>query len=193
MIDFVFPNGNEKEFLNLSNELGFSKLYFIYNLNNFPSTTFTGSENIILCSSKDIIKAKRKAKLVLVESSDSNRNVIEKMPFDIIFNLENDSKKDLTHSKRSGLNQVLCKLLSKKNKIVGFNFNSLLKSNKGLRVVNMGRMVQNVKFCRKFKVKMLIASFAKKPFEMRAAHDLIAFGISLGMHPKDAKSSLNSF
>ena len=50
--------------------------------------------------------------------------------------------------------------------------------------------MQNVRFCRKYKVNTVIASFASKPEEMRSAHDLISFGISIGMHPKQAKESL---
>ncbi len=190
MIDIVFPKKNEKEFLAMAKELGFDKLVFVYQLKGFPKENFKGATKAVLCKPNEINQAKQKAKIVLVESSSSNRQVIEKSQADIIFNLENETRRDLTHSKRSGLNQVLCKLLAKKNKIIGFNFNSLLKANKGLRVGLMGRMMQNVKLCRKFKVKMLIASFAKNPYEMRAAHDLIAFGITLGMHPKEAKQSL---
>lgn len=191
MIDFVLPKNNEKEFLKMSKELGFDKLCFIYSLKDFPKNEIKGNLKAILSKPSEVAKAKKMAKIVLVESSDSDRPLFEKGNFDIIFNLEKDIKKDLLHSKRSGLNQVLCNLLNKKDKIVAFNFNSLLKSNKGLRVNIMGRMMQNVKLCRKYKIKTLIASFAKTPYEMRASHDFIAFGINLGMHPKEAKDSLN--
>lgn len=192
MNDIVFPQKNEKELLNMAKELGFQKLYFVYDLKNYPIENYIGADKIILAKSYEIKKARQISKIVIVESSEQNRQVIEKSLFDIIFNLETEKKQDLMHSKRSGLNQVLCKLISKKNKFVAFNFNLLLKANKGLRVNLLSRMNQNVKLCRKYKVKMLIASFAKTPYEMRAAHDMIAFGINLGMHPKEAKLSLKA-
>ena len=193
MIDFVFPNKNEKEFIYMSEQLGFNKLCFIYSLKEFQDLKLEGTYSAILCKSCEIQKARQLSKIILVESSENNRHVIEKGQFEIIFNLETDSKKDLTHSKRSGLNQVLAKIIEKKKKVVGFNFNLLLKSNKGSRVNFLGRMSQNIKICRKYQLKMLIASFARFPYEMRAAHDLIAFGITLGMHPKEAKQSLKRF
>ena len=43
---------------------------------------------------------------------------------------------------------------------------------------------------KKYKVKTLIASFASDPYGMRAPNDLASFFVSLGMHPKEAKDSL---
>jgi RNase P/RNase MRP subunit p30 len=192
MIDIVMPHGNEKEFLEMSKELGFDKLCFAYSLADFPLENVSGVSKAIICKPEEVNKARRKAKLVIVESSDANRLVIEKLPFDIIYNLENMMQRDKTHTKSSGLNQVLCELLGKRKKVVAFNLNSLLKANKGLRSVILGRMMQNVRLCRKYKVKMVIVSLAKTLYEMRAAHDMIAFGITLGMHPSEAKLALKA-
>jgi RNase P/RNase MRP subunit p30 len=53
-------------------------------------------------------------------------------------------------------------------------------------------MMQNIDFCRKYKIKTAIASFARNPYEMRGPRDLMSFGIVLGMHPKEANDSLDS-
>ena len=54
----------------------------------------------------------------------------------------------------------------------------------------MGRMMQNVKLCKKYKVNMVISSFATSKFELKSPSDLISFGIILGMTPKEAKESI---
>lgn len=118
-----------------------------------------------------------------------DRREFEKRKDIVAYNLE-DQKRDFIHYRNSGLNQVLCKLAKKNNIAIAFNFNLILNSEGMLRSQLLGRMMQNIKFCRKYKVNMVIGSFASKPEEMRSAHDLISFGISIGMHPKEAKESL---
>ncbi|MFA5141399.1 MAG: RNase P subunit p30 family protein [Candidatus Woesearchaeota archaeon] len=192
MIDIVFPDKNENEFIEMAKELDFKKLCFVYPLDKFPIEKYPNTIKAIICLPKDIPKARKKTKLVFIESSESDRHAIEKLPFDILFNLENVAQRDGTHSKRSGLNQVLCELMAKRKKAVALNFNNILNANKGLRSVIIGRMMQNISLCKKFKVKLILASFAKKPYQMRAYHDMIAFGITLGMHPSEAKKALDS-
>lgn len=194
MIDFVFPNSNEKEFSEIAKELGFDKLCFVYPFSSFPKNAeyIPNTTRAVFCKASELPKARKLAKFVIVDSSDADRNVIEKQQFDIITNLEGIARSDSTHFRRSGLNQVLCTLLNKRKKTVAFNLNALLRANKGLRVIILGRFAQNVMLCRKYKVKILLASFARTLYEMRAAHDMVAFGITIGMHPSDAKLSLNA-
>ena len=118
-----------------------------------------------------------------------DRNIFERKKSVVVYNLE-EQKRDFIHFRNSGLNQVLCKLAKKNNIAVAFNFNLVLNNDEMSRSQILGRMMQNVRFCRKYKVNTVIASFASKPEEMRSAHDLISFGISIGMHPKQAKESL---
>ena len=84
---------------------------------------------------------------------------------------------------------MLCKLAKKNNIAIGFSFNEILKSKEKSKLI--GRMMQNIKLCRKYKVKMVFASFAKNKFEMRAVKDLLSFCRVLGMTPREAKSALN--
>jgi len=90
------------------------------------------------------------------------------------------------------LDQVTCKLARDNGKLVAFSFASILNSTGRQRAKLLGRMMQNIRFCRGFKVRTVTASFATSPFGMRSSHDLKAFGISLGMHPLDAKLSLSN-
>ena len=59
-----------------------------------------------------------------------------------------------------------------------------------LRGQILGRMMQNVKICRKYKTKMIVFSFAENKKEMRDVKDLISFGRVIGMTPGEAKKSV---
>ncbi len=124
-----------------------------------------------------------------VKNVEDNREIFDKKKSIVIYNLE-DQKRDFIHFRNSGLNQVLCKLAKKNNIAVAFNFNLVLNNDGMKRSQILGRMMQNVRFCRKYKIHTVVASFASKPEGMRSAHDLVSFGISIGMHPKQAKESL---
>jgi len=117
------------------------------------------------------------------------KSVDRKNKVDIIIGVELVSKKDSFHQRNSGLNQIICKL-AKENKVaIGFSFSNVLNSKK--RALILGRMMQNVKLCRKYKVKIICGSFAKNKKEMRDAKDLLSFCRVIGMDPGEAKKALN--
>ncbi|MFH1771096.1 MAG: RNase P subunit p30 family protein [archaeon] len=186
-IDIAIPSGNEEEFIEKAKALGTNGLIFLYEKDDKKNL-----EKIKKLTSKDfkvfsavIDKMSPKYDFIF---SKGERQYFENKKIDVIFNLENNFKKDKHHYRNSGLNQVLCSL-AKENKItLGFNFNLILKSEDSEMMV--GRMKQNVHMSKKYKVKMLIASFAKKPAELRYWSDLISFGIILGMNPKIAKDAV---
>lgn len=198
MIDVVIPSKNELEFLEIAEKLNYSKICFLYafkekeikkRLQKFKKSKieiFYGSlakpENLQNINSN----------LIVVRSSEKNRHVLEKTKTDLLFDLENHRERDFMHSRNSSLNQVMCKIAKKKDMMIGFSFSSILNSNEMLRTQILGRMKQNIRLCRKYKVKMVFASFTSKPYEMRSYHDLISFAVTLGMHPKEAKESIQN-
>ncbi len=194
-IDIVFPNGNEKEFIELAEKLSYTHIVFVYDEpNRIPKEKLKSKIKVLaglVAGDKEIQKAKKYADIVLVKSSGNDRWVLEKSQADILFGLEEVQKKDFMHHRASGLNQVLCRIASKKGKTIAFPFSTVLNAKGMLRAQLIGKMMQNIRFCRKFKVKTVLASFAKTPYEMRASPELIAFSISMGMHPKEAKDSLS--
>ena len=52
-------------------------------------------------------------------------------------------------------------------------------------------MMQNVKLCRKYKVKMLINSFAKNEYELRSRDALKSFGLVIGMNSREVIEATN--
>lgn len=184
MREIVFPNGNEEEFVDMAEKLGYSELFFVYDINKRgieekikpleKKTKIRLSVIYITKNSKHNIKNKT----IIMESSSKNRHVIESKKTQAIFNLENQKREDFIHHRAAGLNQVLCKLAKEKNIIIGFSFRSILNSKERYKVI--GRMVQNIKLCKKYKTDMVFASYAKKPYEMRGSKDIRILFFLLG-------------
>jgi len=138
----------------------------------------------------NIQEKKKQKQLVIVEGGILNRFILEQKDADILVNPEKGIQKDFLHSRNSGLNQVLCKLARQNNVAIGFSFSEILHSEKEQRAELFGRMMQNVRLCRKYNVRMVLGSFAKNEFELRSKDSLISFGIFLGMRPEEAKRAL---
>jgi RNase P/RNase MRP subunit p30 len=125
----------------------------------------------------------------LVESSDSDREVLESGRADMIFNLENQKRQDFLHHRNSGVNHIHAKLASDNTVTLGFSFTNILQEKKR-RARLIGRIMQNIRLARKFKTKTVFASFAKSPYAMRAWRDMISALQVFGMTPESAKKSL---
>ena len=164
MIDIVFPEKNEKEFLEIADRLGIELCFAYKNKEGFIGK-FKNSE-ILIVKFKD-------------------RASIEKKQ-DIVFGFEFAEPYDSLHYRRSGLSQVLCKLANEKevNLAVPFSmFNS---------IKHLGRLKANAKMMQKYKNKIILCSFASSPYEMRAFHELLSFAIVFGFRPENAKKALNN-
>ncbi|MFH1589156.1 MAG: RNase P subunit p30 family protein [archaeon] len=186
-IDVAIPSGDEKEFIQASKKLGTSGIIFVYekdDRNNLEEVKKLNSKNFKVLTA---IVGKMSSKYDYAFSMGERKD-FENKKTDVIFNLEKNSGRDKPHYRSSGLNQVLCKLAKEKNILIALNFNSVLKAKD--RELMMGRMAQNIKICKKYKVELLIASFAKKPSELRYWSDLISFGIVLGLNSKQAKKAV---
>ena len=117
-IDIVFPNKNEKKFIELAEKLGWNGLCFVY-----KNKLKENKEKIKKLSKETKLKLfigtinSKNADLSITSSSEKDQRILEKSPPDLLFGLEFLAKKDPMHFRASGLNQVLCKL-AKKNKVI---------------------------------------------------------------------------
>jgi len=179
MIDIVFPDNNEPAFIEMAEKLGYSELCFVYSKKQtLKEKTKLKIYSGLLCKNKVM-----KSDLTLIESN--NRNILKKKP-NIIFNIE--GTRDFIHQRDSGLDHVICKDMHKYNVAYAIPFSSILNSDDRERLI--GRIMQNLKLCRKYKVPVVVASFAKSPFDMRNSKDLLSFCQTLGMHASEAKNAL---
>jgi len=188
-IDVVFSSGNEEEFVAKAKTLGTSGLIFVYDKDeksNLEIVKRLNSKNFPVFSAL-VVDNKFSSKYDFLFSKGS-RNHFESKKTNIVFDLEETFKTDNLHFRNSGLNQVLSSLAHENKIFIGFDFSLLLNANK--KGVILGRMIQNVSLCKKYKVKMLIASFARKPSEMRFWKDLISFGVTLSLSLKESKEAI---
>jgi len=118
-----------------------------------------------------------------------NRRAVEDKKVDILMSPEKERKRDFMHYRDSGLNHVLCTLAQKNKVAIGFNFNDVLTSKD--KPLVLGKMIQNVMLCRKYKVVMVLISGARTENELRSPWDLWGFGRCLGMTPGELKKALN--
>lgn len=165
MKDYVVCNGNEQEFIKIAEKLGYDELVFIGNV--------------------DVSKLKSKIKLtaskrIFKSDVSKDRNLIESKRAEMIFEFEQDKRKDTMHFRNSGINQVIAKLMKEKNAAYGLSFSQVLNAGKEQRARLIGRIMQNIRLCKKYKVKIIIGSFAGSPYEMRDYRDLLAFARNLG-------------
>jgi RNase P/RNase MRP subunit p30 len=191
MMDIIIPHGNEEEFMIIARKLGYSSLLFLYDLDSYAYNKAKLNLNskkfeVHMGFLSDFKVTRKKDKLFsgkrifsVVKSSKKDREVIESKKADMIFSFEETSKRDFLHHKASGLNHILCKLARENDVIIGFSINSLLGANNPELI--LGRLVQNVKLCTKYKVKNVVASFAESPYEMRSVHDIRSLFRALGL------------
>lgn len=182
MMDIVIPHNNEEQFIIMAERLGYTALCFLYGPDDYTNTlrkSKYAGEKIKICfgiiaDSKTIGQIKGKLKgesaFIAVKSSDNDRQIIEGAMADMIFSFEDSPRRDFIHHRASGLNHILCKLAKEKKVAVGLSL-SLILNDKNKHII-LGRMMQNIALCEKFKLKTMIASFAKYPYEMRSVHDI---------------------
>jgi len=172
----VMP-GNEKELSDMAKNLGYSSLLLLYEKKeSFCNAKLSlPYENSLLLS-----KTAQKEYSFNVVLKGADRPSIERSKFLGVVDSEIFSES----YRKSGLEQVKCALLGKKGISVLFSFSTLLHAQD--RGLIMGKMSQNIRLCRKYRVPMRIALMAKSPLELRAPKDVQSLFILLGMHPKEA-------
>lgn len=181
MFDTIFPKNNEKEFLEIAKKLRTKELYLIYpfqknikpletKIRELQSITKIKLNLGLIANQKDIPKAKNKCKFILTESTEKDQYTLEKLKPNLLFNLEKDERKDKTHYRLSGLNQVLCKLANKNKITIAFSFEQILKEKNKPQL--LGRIIQNLRFCKKYKVNTIIRSFASNPYNLKSIKQL---------------------
>ncbi len=200
MFDIVCAVKNKGKFRKIGKELGFEKIFFLESFEKASSKTSSMADAVLIEANspreltRKVTKAKDryKATIVLGSSDDVNRSALENKQIDVLLSPEHVRKRDFTHYRNSGLNQVLCKIAAKNNKAIGIDFNDIKKAKGKEKALKLGRIMQNIKLCLKYNVKMLLASFSAKPADMVYALDLLSFARAISMSPRQAKDSLEN-
>lgn len=95
---------------------------------------------------KNIIKKEKEIKIYFSQDDELNRKVAEKLPIRVLLiSLEN--RKDFLKQKNSGLNQVLAKIMKKKEIRLGIFIDEIIDSKEKEKI--LGRLKQNIFLCKK--------------------------------------------
>ncbi|MGB9749196.1 MAG: RNase P subunit p30 family protein [Candidatus Woesearchaeota archaeon] len=199
-IDIAFPGNNEEEFLKVLSKLETRAVCFAYRKEDFSKKDFSKLKNnsikiykALFLENSEINKAKQlrdKLKPDLVISNSVARTAFSKN-VDVVFELENQEKDYLRYI-NSGLDSAKAVLALKYDILIGISFSLVLNSQNSKIHRIISRMMQNVMLCRKKKINVVIASFARKPFELRAYHELFSFGFTLKTESRQLKQSLKN-
>ena len=201
--DIAIPKNNEEEFIEMASKLGIKKLYFLYDFDKYRQESLQNKLNSIknhknieveigfMVNQKNLNQAGKLSKLLVVKSSDKGRFFIESKKIKLIYGFEEVQRGDSLHQRTSWLNHTICEIANKNSVSIGFSYSSLFNKNGHESSLLMGRMMQNISLCRKYKVKTIIASFSENPFGMRAPHDVASLFAMLGMDGKRIKESMS--
>jgi len=126
-------------------------------------------------------------KIIIVQGGDDgvNREVVSSQHVDILLDPHLGKRHDAMHQRDSGLNHVLCALAKEHHVAIGFSFVAVLHAQNRAKL--LGRMMQNIKLCRKYKVRIVIGSFAKEQSDARNVKDMQSFFRVLGMTGKEVQ------
>jgi len=126
---------------------------------------------------KKIREAKNEKIIFSSNDDETSRKVIEKEPVNVLL-IKQKGRKDRQKQRDSGLNSVMAKIAKKKNIEIGIFLDEIMESHGKEKAVILSRIEQNVKLCKKEKLKMKFISGEKN---RRNDYDLKALGLILGM------------
>ena len=128
--------------------------------------------NIIDLSKLNKLK-KDSFNVVYGKDYDVNKRILENRNVKILLDPE-PLEEDFMKYKNSGLNQVLVKLAKRNNTGIGFSLQRLKKLGKLNKSKLLGKIIQNIVLCNKYKVPYYIV------YDEDNKNDVEALGISLG-------------
>jgi len=145
-------------------------------------------KNQILITQTEFNKLKNRVKIaksdgkeIIFSSYDDelNRKVIEKLDVNILL-INLSGRKDFQKQRNSGFNQVMAKVMKKKNIVLGINYDEIIESRDLKEKAEiLARIKQNIFLCNKDKIKMKFVFQNDK--NSRNVYDLKSLGLVLGM------------
>lgn len=136
---------------------------------------------------KEIEKAKKEGKEVIVQAQDSefNRKILENKNVDILLSPESHNRKDSLKERDSGLNEILCRIAAKNRIKIGLNLEEIKKRKGKEKAILLARIKQNIMLCKKTGAEIKILNCKEK--DKREAFSLL---LTLGASTSQAKKAI---
>ncbi|MEM5792833.1 MAG: RNase P subunit p30 family protein [Candidatus Aenigmatarchaeota archaeon] len=113
-----------------------------------------------------------------------NRKAVETPEVDILVHPEKNRVD-------SGFNHIMARLASKNNVAMCVDFREILITSKNTRAHILSKIMENIKICKKYGVKIIISSGAFSHLQMKDPKVLISMGVVLGLRLDEAKKCLS--
>lgn len=165
MREFVLTQfGQEEKILQKATELNHKTLCLVYNVSESIKLTPNLVKKLKISFDGDLkfgldIKERKYLKNslfdVFLQLGTSKETVFRGINY--IYNNENEEEKDFIHQRRSGLNHVILADLTEKGVGILFSYSELQKANAKRKSLILGRIMQNIKLCKKYKVNYSFA------------------------------------
>ena len=183
-VDICIPKNNEEEFIKIAQRLGTKKLLFLYDKKEKDLKELQKTTKIKLFSG--LIDSQKDNSLNFAIGERKN---VENKKIKFLYGFENLEQKDSLHYRRSGINQVIGKLIKNKEKILVIDMEKIFEKKNNSML--LGRIQFNLRMAKKYKLNLIIASFAKKPRNLRSGKDYEALIRTLG-YQEEAKKAVNT-
>ncbi len=172
-IDIVFPKNNEEAFIKTAKALGIKELIFLYP--TYQPKTFQEKGIAIKIGILALPKLVRdaQAEIVVVKASgETDLHTLEHFPPTIMYGFEFSERKDFMHHRNSGMNHMHAAMMAEKNVTYAFPVAQVIHADERRKGEIVGRLRQNIALAKKYKVKVILASFATEPTDMRNGKDV---------------------
>lgn len=197
-VDF-FVGTRDKNIVAKAKSLGFDSVFFVKEASSVEDIKKDDDYDAVLIKTSNVELMRRMADksfnssyLVVVFgiNDDINRAALENKKVNMLL-LEHSRNKDYMNYRNSGLNHVLCKISHDNNKIIAVSFNEIFNKKDKDRAIALGRVMQNVMLCRKYKAEIRCYNFASKIDEIKSAHYMKSFCSAIGMATSQIKKVLS--
>jgi len=138
------------------------------------------------------LKDKKEKKIIGFVGGDDafNRRAVESLKIDYLISPEKGNKKDSLKQRDSGINHVVAKMAREKGIVVVVDLSEVSSLKDKEKALRIGRIVQNVKICRKAGCRIKIASLASGKCGLVGEKERKAVGVSFGMSSVQVRDSV---
>lgn len=193
--EILIPNNNEELLINRCISIGLENIILSYIYNNdkkiFDYTKLNNKllelkkiyksinlslgiiidKKISVTGLKKIVEKYKDMKIIVNNNSISDifRSIIEKFTEIYVYNIEYQDRIDFIHQRNSGINHIIAQLISTNKINPIFNLTEYFKQNNKVKKTILGRVQQNIKLFKKYKINYHLTSFASEPNEIKSS------------------------
>jgi RNase P/RNase MRP subunit p30 len=177
---FLYPFGSKKEILNKKEELK--------ELNCYVGTYIIPNN---LQSIRRLTKLWLLSDfLVVLNPGKYVRAAVNNPKIDAVFRVPTILGRDFLEYRNSNWNAILTNIAQKNKICYGIDLSQILESDGYPRAKLLGREAQNVRLCYR-KIPILLATFAREPWQVKLPENLAAFGRVLGLSAPLSKAAIS--